>query len=231
MIHEGATAVAERVREGGVGCAALAKQQPVQPPSEANEPLTCRFVRAGAGTRTRNRPDYKTGNLGVSYPNDRRRSASSPRPAFSTSETGEIICESGRRRLRMDIAKLDGLQLFDGLSAQQREMVANYAVEVDVPEGKVLLRDSALAWDFYVIEEGSADVRRGQKILATLGAGDFFGEMGAMASDRRRTASVVATSPMKAIMLTHQLRRIADESPDITERLRTAIADREQRLL
>ncbi len=132
----------------------------------------------------------------------------------------------------MDIAKLDGLQLFDGLSAQQREMVANYAVEVDVPEGKALLRDGALAWDFYVIEEGSADVRRGQKILATLGAGDFFGEMGAMASDQRRTASVVATSPMKAIRLTtHQLRRIADESPDITERLRTAIADREQRLL
>ena len=132
----------------------------------------------------------------------------------------------------MDIAKLDALQLFDGLSAQQREMVANYAVEVDVPEGKVLARDGALAWDFYVIEEGSADVRRGQKILATLGAGDFFGEMGAMASDQRRTASVVATSPMKAIRLTtHQLRRIADESPDITERLRTAIADREQRLL
>jgi CRP/FNR family cyclic AMP-dependent transcriptional regulator len=132
----------------------------------------------------------------------------------------------------MDIAKLDGLQLFDGLSAQQREMVANYAVEVDVPEGKVLARDGALAWDFYVIEEGSADVRRGQKILATLGAGDFFGEMGAMASDRRRTASVVATSPMKAIRLTtNQLQRIADESPDITERLRSAIADREQRLL
>jgi CRP-like cAMP-binding protein len=132
----------------------------------------------------------------------------------------------------MDIAKLDGLQLFDGLSAQQREMVANYAVEVDVPEGKVLARDGALAWDFYVIEEGSADVRRGQKVLATLGPGDFFGEMGAMASDQRRTASVVATSPMKAIRLTtHQLRRIADESPDITERLRTAIADREQRLL
>src|SRR4029453_6344802 len=158
--------------------------------------------------------------------------ASSARPAFSSSETGEIICESGRRRLRMDVAKLDALQLFDGLSAQQREMVANYAVEVDVPEGKVLVRDGALAWDFYVIEEGSADVRRGQKILATLGAGDFFGEMGAMASDQRRTASVVATSPMKAIRLTtHQLRRIADESPDITERLRTAIADREQRLL
>jgi hypothetical protein len=37
---------------------------------------------------------------------------------------------------------------------------------------------------------------------------------------------------MKAIRLTtHQLRQIADESPDVTERLQAAIADRGQRLL
>ena len=132
----------------------------------------------------------------------------------------------------MDVAKLDGLQLFDGLSLEQLEMIAQYAVEVDVPEDKVLVRDAALAWDFYVIEEGSAEVRRGQTKLGTLGAGDFFGEIGVMASDRRRTASVVTTSPMKAIRLTtHQLRMIAQESPDFAERLRAAIAEREQHLL
>ena len=132
----------------------------------------------------------------------------------------------------MDVAKLDGLQLFDGLSTQQLEMIAQYAVEVDVPEGKELVRDAALAWDFYVIQEGSAEVRHGQTKLGTLGAGDFFGEIGVMASDRRRTASVVATSPVKAIRLTtQQLRMIAEESPAIAERLRTAIAEREQRLL
>ncbi len=132
----------------------------------------------------------------------------------------------------MDVAKLAELQLFDGLSTQQLELVAQYAVEVDVPEGKALVRDAALAWDFYVIEEGSAEVRRGQTKLGTLGAGDFFGEMGVLASDRRRTASVVATSPMKAIRFTtHQLRMIAQELPEVAERLRAAIAEREQRLL
>ena len=131
----------------------------------------------------------------------------------------------------MDVAKLDGLQLFDGLSMQQLEMIAQYAVEVDVPEGKELVRAAALAWDFYVIEEGSAEVRYGQTKLGILGAGDFFGEIGVMASDRRRTASVVATSPMKAIRLTtHQLRMIAQESPEVAERLRAAIAVREQQL-
>jgi CRP-like cAMP-binding protein len=111
-------------------------------------------------------------------------------------------------------------------------MIAQYAVEVDVPEGKALVRDAALAWDFYVIEEGSAEVRRGQTTLGTLGAGDFFGEIGVLAPDRRRTASVVATSPMKAIRLTtHQLRMIAEQLPEVAERLRAAIAEREQRQL
>jgi CRP-like cAMP-binding protein len=132
----------------------------------------------------------------------------------------------------MDVAKLDGLQLFDGLSLEQLEMIAQYAVEVDVPEGKELVRDAALAWDFYVIEEGSVEVRRGKRKLGTLAAGDFFGEIGVMASDRRRTASVVTTSPMKAIRLTtHQLQMIAQESPDFAERLHAAIAEREQHLL
>src|SRR4029078_4632583 len=136
---------------------------------------------------------------------------------------GEIISASGRRRLRMDVAKLDGLQLFEGLSMQERELVAHYAVEVDVPEGKELVRDGALAWDFYVIEEGSAEVRRGERTRGTLGAGDVCGEMGVRATDRRRTASVVATSPMKAIRWTpHQLRQIADEAPECTRRARAA---------
>jgi CRP/FNR family transcriptional regulator, cyclic AMP receptor protein len=133
----------------------------------------------------------------------------------------------------MDVAKLDGLPLFEGLSRQHRELIAQNAVEVDLPEGKVLVHDGAVAWDFYVIEEGSAEVRRGQTTkFGTLGAGDFFGEIGVMASDQRRTASVVTTSPMRAIRLTtHQLRLIVDEVPEFAERLRAVIAEREQHLL
>jgi CRP-like cAMP-binding protein len=132
----------------------------------------------------------------------------------------------------MDVAKLNGLELFDGLSTRQLEMIAQYAIEVDVPEGEELVRDGALAWDFYVIVEGSAEVKHGPTKLDTLRPGDFFGEIGVMASDRRRTASVVTTSRTKAIRLTtHQLRMIADELPVIAERLRAAIAEREQRRL
>jgi CRP/FNR family cyclic AMP-dependent transcriptional regulator len=132
----------------------------------------------------------------------------------------------------MDVAKLDGLQLFDGLPQHHLELIAQNAVEVDIPEGKEPVHDAALAWDFYVIKEGTADVRHGQSKIRALGPGDFFGEIGVLADDRRRTASVVATSPMKAIRLTtHQVKSMVDESPEFAERLRAAIAEREQHLL
>jgi aromatic-L-amino-acid/L-tryptophan decarboxylase len=132
----------------------------------------------------------------------------------------------------VDVAKLDGLDLFAGLSTQQLQLIAEQAVEVDVPDGRELVSDGALAWDFYVIEEGSAEVRRGQKVFRTLGPGDFFGELGVMGSDRRRTANVVTTSPVRAIKLTtHQVRTIAGEIPVFAERVQAAIAEREQHLL
>ena len=42
------------------------------------------------------------------------------------------------------------------------------------------------------IEEGTADVIRGDETIATLGPGDFFGEIGVL-EKTLRTASVVAT--------------------------------------
>jgi CRP-like cAMP-binding protein len=132
----------------------------------------------------------------------------------------------------MDVATLEGLDLFAGLSAQQRERICDSAVEVEVPAGTELVRDAAVAWDFYVIVEGSAEARHADRKLGTLGPGDFFGEIGVMASDRRRTATVVTTAPTRAIRLSvRQVREIADEVPEFAERLRATIAEREQHLL
>ena len=126
---------------------------------------------------------------------------------------------------------------FPGIKLPEiEELIANSQVRT-YTAGTVLCRENAIEDRFYMILEGEVEVTKNinnseARLLKTLSPGDFFGEMGAMASDQRRTATVVATSPMKALRLTtHQLRRIADESPDITDRLRTAIADREQRLL
>jgi CRP-like cAMP-binding protein len=137
----------------------------------------------------------------------------------------------GRREIGMDGARLDGMSLFDGLSKKQRQFVAQHADEVDVEAGVELCHEGSLAWEFFVIETGQAEVRQGTQAIRTLGAGDFFGEIGVLSPDKRRTASVVTTTPMTAVVMTSQdLAAIRSEMPDVAERIRSTIAERTRAL-
>ena len=126
----------------------------------------------------------------------------------------------------MDVRDVESIPLFAGLSKDDQKVVAQYADEVDVPEGKVLAEEGRLAYEFFAIKEGTADVTLGGQHAAALGPGDFFGEIGLLAGDRR-VASVVATSPMSLVVLTgSQLRAIDSRMPGVAERIRSAMAQR-----
>lgn len=69
-------------------------------------------------------------------------------------------------------------------------------------------------------------MRHGDEVLAQLGPGDFFGEQ-ALSGDAQRNASVVATEPMTAIVMTRQaFRQIRREHPAVCERVEAAVRDR-----
>jgi CRP-like cAMP-binding protein len=131
----------------------------------------------------------------------------------------------------MDEARLAAVPLFASLSKKERGWVAQHADEVDVRAGKTIVNEGAFAYEFFLIEEGTAEVVHGEEHVANLGPGDFFGEMGSM-GNAARTASVVTTSPMTAIVMTAQdLRRLAHELPDVAGRIQDAIAERNKALL
>ena len=131
----------------------------------------------------------------------------------------------------MDAAQLEGITLFAGLSKRERARVAQLADEVDLPEGRQIVREGAFAYELFVIEKGTAEVRRHDAHLADLGPGDFFGEMGVMGKDSR-VASVVTTSPMTAVVMTaHDFRRVAQEMPSVANRIRTTIEERGKALM
>ncbi|MDT4914138.1 MAG: family transcriptional regulator, cyclic receptor protein [Pseudonocardiales bacterium] len=131
----------------------------------------------------------------------------------------------------MDVTHLDGLPLFDGLSKKERQLIAQHADEVDLPAGEDLVENAALAWEFFVIRQGTVDISQGSTKLRSLGPGDFFGEIGVLAPDRRRTAGVVTTSPVKAIVMTaHELRAVAHQVPEVAQRLGAAMTQRLQNL-
>ena len=126
----------------------------------------------------------------------------------------------------MDEKHLEAVPLFAGLGRKQRRAVAQRADEIDVSAGTKLAREGEFAYEFFVIRDGTADVMHDGESIAQLGPGDFFGEVGVFASERR-TASVTATSDMELIVLTSgDLRAIDREYPGVHQQLADAIDSR-----
>ncbi len=126
----------------------------------------------------------------------------------------------------MDPARLKSIRLFEQLADEQLRSIAPFADETSVPEGEQLVREGDFSYELIGIEEGTAEVRRGEDPVAELGPGDFFGEIGVMERGLR-TATVVATSPMRLITLTRwELRRMDKEMPEAMEQIRRAADER-----
>jgi CRP-like cAMP-binding protein len=116
--------------------------------------------------------------------------------------------------------------LFSHLSRKQLAQVAKVADEIDLREGKEMTREGAPGREFFVILEGSADVRKGGRKINSLQPGDFFGEI-ALVTSVPRTATVAATSPVRALVVTDRsFRHLLEESPDIKTRVMQAMAAR-----
>ena len=126
----------------------------------------------------------------------------------------------------MDEARLSGVPLFASLNRKERRALAPRTDEVELEEGRVIVREGEWAYEFFAIEEGTCEVRRGDQLLAELGPGDFFGEMG-LVGDTRRNASVVAKSPLTVVVMTAQaFRQTARELPEVADKIRAAIEER-----
>ena len=126
----------------------------------------------------------------------------------------------------MEQRDIAAIPLFAGLSKDDQKVVAQYADEVDVPEGTKLAQEGRFAYEFFAIQDGTAEVTREGQSVAELGPGDFFGEIGLLSAERR-VASVVARSPMRLVVLTGaQLRAIESRMAPVGERIRAAMSER-----
>jgi CRP-like cAMP-binding protein len=130
----------------------------------------------------------------------------------------------------MDVKHLEGIALFERLSKDQRAEVARQADEIDVEAGKRLVSAGRFGYEFFVIENGTAEVVRDDEHIADLGPGDFFGEM-ALLGDTVRNADVVTQTAMTALVMTDSaFRSLARRMPDVAEEIRSACRRRTEQL-
>src|SRR2546430_6399076 len=101
--------------------------------------------------------------------------------------------------------------LFARCSRAELKEIAKLADEIDLAEGKEMTREGAPGREFFVLLEGTADVKKNSRKVNTLGPGDFFGEI-ALVSHEPRTATVIASSPIRALVITDRsFRRLLDD--------------------
>ena len=125
---------------------------------------------------------------------------------------------------KVDLIK--GVPLFASASKQELGEIASIADEIDLPEGKVLIAEGDTGREFFVLIDGTAEVARGGKKVASIGPGDFFGEI-ALISKTPRNATITTTSPVRALVITDRaFRQLLDHSPEIAVGVLTALAER-----
>jgi CRP/FNR family transcriptional regulator, cyclic AMP receptor protein len=126
----------------------------------------------------------------------------------------------------VESSRLASLPIFSQLTEEEQAGIATYVDAVEVPAGERIVTVGDFAYEFFVVERGTAEVRRDGTRVAELGPGDFFGEVGLLVTGRR-TADVVASSPMTLIaMFDSNFRRLESRRPAFSERIRSVLEER-----
>jgi|SRR5262245_10236220 len=116
--------------------------------------------------------------------------------------------------------------LFSHCDRREIEEIAAAADLIDVPAGMTVVTQGQQTNEFVVIAQGGCEVTRDGSQAATLGPGDFFGEI-ALVTGAPRTATVTATEPSTLLVLTDRaFERVVEDIPSIATSVLRVLGER-----
>jgi CRP-like cAMP-binding protein len=136
---------------------------------------------------------------------------------------------SKRRRWSRNakVNHLAQVPLFEACSKTDLARIASLADELDVPAGRVLMRQGEFGHECFVILDGEARVSFRGRRGATLGPGDCCGEMALLQPRGKRSATVTAETEMDVLVLgSREFASMIEKGPSVGRMVMTAVADR-----
>ncbi len=127
-------------------------------------------------------------------------------------------------------ARLQALDLFAGLSSGERQMLARLLDEVVAEPGDELMREGEFGYELICIESGAAEVRREGVVINAVGPGETVGELALLDAGGTRTATVVATAPLRGVVLTsHFMHHVRTQMPAVADAIDRAAGEHRER--
>ena len=124
------------------------------------------------------------------------------------------------------IELLKRVPLFAGCSKDELAQIALLADELDLPGERELTHEGSTGKEFVILVEGEGDVMRDGNLIASLGPGDFVGEI-ALVTGQPRTATVRTRGPSRVLVMGAQaFRTLMHDVPSIQAHVLTAVAAR-----
>jgi CRP-like cAMP-binding protein len=124
------------------------------------------------------------------------------------------------------IEHLSNVQMFSALNKKELRLIAKAADVSTVKAGTEIVTEGAPGHEFYLIMSGQATVRRNGRKVATLGPGQYFGEL-ALLDRGPRSATVTADTDVElAILSQREFWGVLDQVPNVSEKLLVSMARR-----
>jgi CRP/FNR family cyclic AMP-dependent transcriptional regulator len=121
---------------------------------------------------------------------------------------------------------LANVKMFSSLNKKELGLIERASDVVNVKAGTEIVTEGKMGHEFYLILEGEASVRRGGRKIATLGPGNYFGEM-ALLDRGPRSATIVAESNMElAIIGQREFMAVLDQVPAVAHKMLVSMAAR-----
>ena len=127
-------------------------------------------------------------------------------------------------RASAKVELLRNVPLFSDLSAKELMSLSRLMDEIDLKPGTVIIREGNTGGEFFIVLEGTIEVKRKGRRLARLGPGDYLGEIALIDHGPRTATAMVETDARLLVLASREFHSMLASDPRIENKILRTLA-------